>query len=78
MYLDAKLFSNVFKTLTESLVVWNCDGGSEACVSYKIYSVIEKINYKFIKLQGLQTNLKLETLFMSKDMCLPLGNMAFL
>ena len=59
MYLDTKLFSNVFKTLTESLVVWNCDGGFaiyearsvglvKACVSYKIYSVIEKINYKSI------------------------------
>ena len=33
MYLYAKLFSNVFKTLTESLVVWNCDGGSANVVA---------------------------------------------
>ena len=28
MYLDAILFSNIFKTFTESLVVRDCDGTS--------------------------------------------------
>ena len=39
MYLNAKLFSNVFESLSESLVVWNCNGGS-AIVVVSVSSVV--------------------------------------
>ena len=53
MYLYAKLFSNVFKTLTESLVIWNCDGGS-AIVITSVSSVVVSI----INISGHSTSLE--------------------
>ena len=50
MYLDATLFANVFKTLMESLVVWNCDRGSAIGIA-SVCSVVVSILFWVVFLQ---------------------------